>query len=176
MLWTPKPRLDLQEIEHWAERYAVNDLELRIEADVAPRARTAGLLDAEDFLALCEWKSVRILPRCRKNPESRIRELTRYALSSAQDESVRIDVLTLLSGVRYPVASVILHFCHRDPYPILDFRALWSLGIEEPDSYTFEFWRAFVRTCRGLAEATGLPMRTVDRALWQFGKERMPKR
>lgn len=176
MLWTPKPRLDLDEIEYWAERYTVDELERRIEAEVAPRARRAGLLDPGDFLTLCEWKSVRILPRCRKNPESRIRELTRCALSIAQDESVRIDVLTLLSGVQYPVASVILHFCHRDPYPILDFRALWSLGLEEPESYTFEFWWAFVRTCRRLAEATGLPMRTVDRALWQFSKERMPKR
>jgi len=126
---------------------------------------------------LCDWKSNRIRHHCRKNPESRIRELARCALSITQDEAVRIGVLTLLNGVQYPVASVILYFCHREPYPMLDFRALWSLGLdEEPSSYSFGFWWVYVRACRELAQATGLPMRTVDRALWQYSKEHMPPR
>jgi hypothetical protein len=74
-------------------------------------------------------------------------------------------VLTVLEGVQYPVASVILHFCHRDSYPILDYRALWSLGIEAPACYTFDFRWACVTTCRELAEATGLSRRALDRGL-----------
>jgi hypothetical protein len=37
---------------------------------------------------------------------------------------MRTKVVTLLNGVRWPTASAILHFCHADPYPVLDVRAL----------------------------------------------------
>ncbi len=37
-------------------------------------------------------------------------------------------VLRFLDGVEWPTASTILHFCGARPYPILDYRALWSLG------------------------------------------------
>lgn len=58
-------------------------------------------------------------------------------------------------------------------YPILDFRALWSLGqTNTPSSYTFDFWWAYVEHARGLADEAGLRMRTLDRALWQYSKER----
>jgi hypothetical protein len=74
--------------------------------------------------------------------------------------------------VAFPTASVLLHFAHRDRFPILDFRALWSLGIDEPPTaYTFEFWSAYTRECRSLAEAAEVSMRTLDRALWQYSKE-----
>jgi hypothetical protein len=67
---------------------------------------------------------------------------------------------------------VILHFFHRDRYPILDFRALWSLHCEVPKQYDFRFWQEFTEFCRGLAEQTGASMRTLDRALWQYSKEK----
>ena len=69
------------------------------------------------------------------------------------------------------MASVILHFCHRDPYPILDFRALWSLGAEEPASgYNSDFWQQYTTTCRALAAEAACPLRTLDRALWAYSK------
>jgi len=69
-----------------------------------------------------------------------IEAVTQTALSTP-NERLRIEVLLLLSGVRWPTASVILHFCHRDPYPILDYRALWSLGVEAKDIiYYFDLW------------------------------------
>ena len=50
---------------------------------------------------------------------------------------------------------------------------LWSLGIDtQPRSYAFEFWWAYTLACRALAAATRLSMREVDRALWQYSKER----
>jgi hypothetical protein len=45
-------------------------------------------------------------------------------------ERVRIEALTLLCGVNWPIASTILRYCVREHYPILDVRALWSLDIE----------------------------------------------
>ena len=69
------------------------------------------------------------------------------------------------------MASVILHFRFDNTYPILDFRALWSLGIEERNKYDFELWWAYVLCCRKLARRAGVSMRTLDRALWQYSKE-----
>ena len=72
------------------------------------------------------------------------------------------------------MASVILHFFHPEPYPILDYRALWSLSIDEPSYYKYNFWWEYVRICRDLAEANAVDMRTLDKAMWQYSKENQP--
>ena len=122
------------------------------------------------FLVVCRWKSPRSQPRCRTNSPEFICEVTRCALSTPA-ERLRIEVLTLMNGVSWPTASVILHFFHPDDYPILDFRALWSLKSAVPQPYEFVFWQAYTRHCRKLSKLSGVSMRTVDRALWQFSKE-----
>lgn len=83
----------------------------------------------------------------------------------------RIEALNLLDGVAWPTASVILHLFHSDPYPILDYRALWSLSLEQPTQYNFPFWWGYVEFCRGIAESANVDMRTLDKALWQYSKE-----
>ena len=98
-------------------------------------------------------------------------EVTRTALRT-DNERLKIEILTLLTGVSWPTASVILHFCDKKPYPILDYRALWSLRVEAPPRYDFDFWWAYTRFVRRLAKETKLSMRTIDRALWQYSKER----
>ena len=95
---------------------------------------------------------------------------TRAALESRR-EDVKIGVLRLLRGVSWPTATVILHFCDKRPYPILDVRALWSLGYPQPPPYTLEFWLAYTKFTRELALRTGHSMRIVDRALWQYSRE-----
>jgi hypothetical protein len=81
-------------------------------------------------------------------------------------------VLQILKGVSWPVASVILHFGKKDLYPILDYRALWSVGIKKPNVYNFELWISYVKYCRKLAKELNISMRTLDKALWQYSKER----
>lgn len=82
-----------------------------------------------------------------------------------------MELLRLLEGVEWPTASTLLHFCDTREYPILDFRALWSLGYVKPPHYTMEFWLAYMAFTRALAKKVTLPIRTVDRALWQYSKE-----
>lgn len=105
------------------------------------------------------------------NTSEQVREATQIALATA-DEQAKMYVLRSLVGVGWPTASVILHFCDEQPYPILDYRALWSLGFARPPAYTFAFWSAYTDFVRQLAQSTGHDMRTVDRALWQFSKAR----
>ena len=104
-------------------------------------------------------------------PADYIEAVTKMAFSTP-NERLRIEVLLLLDGVRWPTASVILHFCHAEPYPILDIRALWSLGMNvTPASHHFDFWWSYTLYCRKLAKAAGVSMRELDRALWQYSKE-----
>ena len=70
-----------------------------------------------------------------------------------------------------PARSVVLHFFHNDPYPILDFRALWSISLDVPSQYDFDFWWNYVEYCRALSTESHLDMRQLDRALWQYSKE-----
>jgi hypothetical protein len=66
---------------------------------------------------------------------------------------------------------VILHFCARDPYPILDVRALWSVSAKPPAHVDYPFWAEYTRFTRMLAARAGVSLRVLDRALWQYSKE-----
>jgi DNA-binding transcriptional regulator YhcF (GntR family) len=167
-------RLPLAELRDVAARYPVVD-DPEIEA-ISRATRERGYYTREDFLKVSRWKGVQVRPRREENDEETVLEVTRLALTTPI-ERLRIEALTLLHGVTWPSASVLLHFGHREPYPILEPRALWSFGIERPpEKYEFEFWWGYVQVCRSLAEETGVDMRTLDRALWQFSKEQLSAR
>lgn len=164
-------RFHPQDISYWADRYDYAPDDTII--DIGQQARERGHLIKPEFLRLAYWKSPRSQPRCARNMESFIEEVTRIALNT-KEERLRIDILRLMHGVDYPTASVILHVTHSDPYPIIDYRALWSLGIDETPRYTFDFWWAYTQVCREIASGNHLSMRTLDRALWQYSKECQP--
>lgn len=156
------------QLSKYASRYRYEDDEVVATAEAFMQEHR--YLTREHFLALCRWKSPRSGPRCAENSEGYIEAVTRVALGT-DDERLRIEVLTLLAGVSWPTASVVLHFGHREGYPILDFRALWSLGVTAPPRYTFDLWMPYTEYCRALARKQKLSMRELDRALWQYSKE-----
>ena len=166
-----KLRIPLSDIPHWSARYEYNDA---IPAELGPVARKRGHLTKTEFLAFTRWKTARTQQRCQANSPEFVKTATAVSLASP-DERLRIEVLTLLSGVQWPTASVILHFCAIDPYPILDFRALWSLSADVPKSgYAFPFWWSYCEATRRLARKAHVSMRVLDRALWQYSKENQP--
>jgi hypothetical protein len=87
------------------------------------------------------------------------------------DERERMKALLTLRGVGVPTASALLHFAFPDRYPILDVRALESLGRPEQGTYSLAFWLRYLEACRRLATAHGVSIRTHDKALWQHSKE-----
>jgi len=129
-------------------------------------------LDQDHFMKLCLWKS----PRPKKsyedpvNSDERIKMITTLALKS-EDEYFKVTVLQLLIGVSWPVASVILNFAQPDRYSILDFRALWSLGLQQPKKYDFDFWMDYTRRVNEIKKNLGIDLRTLDKALWFYSKE-----
>jgi hypothetical protein len=128
----------------------------------------------DELRIIAQWKAPRSSGRMENNPEEYVKEITEFALNAAT-ERARIKVLTTLDGVRWPSASVILHFFHKEAYPIMDFRALWSVSLSVPSQYNFGLWWPYVQFCRELSEKAGLDMRTLDRALWQYSKENQRK-
>ncbi len=163
-------RFEKESIIKWARRYPIDE-DKKIENEIIPKVRSRGFFNRTDFLDLCYWKTPRSQPLVKSNKDGFIVEVTRIALSTP-DEQLRIEILTLLKGVSWPTASVLLHFGHSDPYPIIDFRTLWSVGIEKPlQKYDFDFWWQYVQFCRQLVAEIGLSIREIDRALWQYSKE-----
>ena len=135
-------KFPIKEIGKWSLSYGYDKPELEnIITDIlVPDVKEKGFLSKEQFLKVCLWKTERSKSRCEKNDEQLIKDITTIALNHP-NERLRIESLTLLDGVLWPTASVFLHFFHKDKDPILDFRALWSLGVEEPPAqYAFEFW------------------------------------
>lgn len=160
------PGVDLKK---WAARYDYPG-EAELIAGPVARARKRCYLEHSEFLAIGEWKSPRNRKRHASNAPEFVVEVTRLALAPGTSPRLSIEALTLLAGVEWPTASVILHFCHVDRYPILDFRALWSLSTDIPARYTYPFWEEYSEFTRGLAERHGVSMRILDRALWKYSE------
>jgi hypothetical protein len=150
--------------------YKIHPLEDSIEKNIVPRTRELGYVTRGDFLTLCSWKTTRTEGHCTKNSEEFIKSVSQIALSTA-DEQIRIEIWTLLNGVGWPTASVFLCWLHAKEYPILDYRALWSLSWDKPPKYNFSFWNDYVKYCRDYAGRYGVSVRDLDRALWQYSKE-----
>jgi hypothetical protein len=158
-----------EEIAALAARFGDSDDGACGRAGAAARAR--GRYTRGEFLLVCAWKSARSRPLVAANSPAAVGRATRTALA-ATGEGVRIEALLALEGVGVPTASVLLHFAHPADYPILDVRALESLGAKGRSVYPVSFWLAYLAACRDLAARHGVCLRTLDKALWQHSKER----
>jgi len=135
----------------------------------------AQYLTKNDLRDVCRWKSPRSAGHVQTNSERFVKEITRFSLT-ASDERARVQTLTILDGVSWPTASVILHLFHQDKYPILDFRALWSVNADMPNQYSFSYWWEYVQFTRWVSSKANVSMRVLDRVLWQYSKENQRNR
>lgn len=158
-------------VQEYAKKYEeLETKDFQIEEECFATKRAFGCLDKELLKKIAYWKAPRSAGHIDNNSDEYVKEITGFALE-AKEERSRIEILTVLSGVGWPTASVILHFFHSDPYPILDFRVLWSLNTKVPKQYDFLFWWPYVEACRKLSQQFGVNMRVLDRALWSYSKK-----
>lgn len=166
-----KLRFPESEIQQWAERFNSGSTETYF-MEISPKIQEQGYLDKGLLKRVARWKSKRRAGLIEKNDDDYIKDITSFAFS-ATSERARIRALRLLDGVDWPTASVILHLFHKDSYPILDFRAMWSIGLDDY-KYSSAFWSDYTNFCRDIASCNQVDMRTLDKALWQYSKENQP--
>ena len=164
-----RPRMPLAEVREWDARFGRDDAGDPVLSAIGPAVRARGHFTREEFLATYAWKTRRTLGRAQHYSEDEIADVTGVAFRQP-DEKLRVCLLRVLDGVDWPVASTLLHVGCDPSYPILDFRAVWSLGSEVPAHVSFELWWAYVEACRALAARAGVTVRELDRALWAYSE------
>jgi hypothetical protein len=163
-----KLQFPIEAIPGLADRFPDSGDAPRLAAGSAVRSR--GYYTRAEFIEVCAWKTVRSRPKVASNTEAAVVDATRRSLA-AGDEATRIAALLELEGVGVPTASTLLYVAFPGDYPILDVRALESLGVKPRSQYPVSFWLAYLEACRALAGRAGVSLRTLDKALWQHSKE-----
>ena len=167
------PTFELQfppdQIEALAERFGYMDESKLLTIGESVRAR--GYYTRGEFIEVCAFKSVRSRPKIAANSRDAIVSATRSALAT-DDEGLRMQHLLALDGVGVPTASTLLYCAFPADYPILDIRALESLGVKPRSQYPVSFGLRYLAACRALSAGRGVSIRTLDKALWQHSKER----
>jgi hypothetical protein len=158
-----------EQVPDLAARFPVVDESACEAAGAAARGR--GYYRRAEFVLVCAWKTVRSTPKVALNTAPAVRAATRRALADP-DEAARMQALLSLAGVGVPTASTLLYFAFPALYPILDVRALESLGVRPRSTYPIAFWLEYLAACRVLASDCDVSLRTLDKALWQWSKER----
>jgi len=169
-----KVKLNKENINKYANFYDErnrNTSDEKIEKELRDWFKKNRYLNKEKFIKLGRWKSQRQIKNYKRNSNSIIKEITKFSFKT-KNEEIRIKILMVLHGVSYPVASVILHFAFPDRYPILDFRAVESLDWKMPKYYSFNFWQKYCRRLRNISKELKLPLRTIDKALWEYSKQK----
>ena len=162
----------LRYAQKYDEQYNKTEDE-RIEKKMKELLKKHRYFNREDFIQVGRWKSKRTTRWFNKNNANEVKDITSFCFDKENNicEETRIKQLIKLWGVGYPVASALLHFAFPERYPIMDFRTIWSLGWEQPSNYNFDFWQRYCEKIRVIATQLGLPIRTVDKALWKYSKE-----
>ncbi|WP_139349875.1 hypothetical protein [Thioalkalivibrio denitrificans] len=164
-----KLRFPIEEVPYWAGRYSYPRT---LNGALSSAVQTQRYFTKAQLVEICQWKSPRSAPKAERNDAVFVEEVTRAAIATT-NEQFRVEGMTLLHGVGWPVASCLLHFGISGSYPILDFRALWSLNVDvQPREYCFNLWQAYVAHCQVLAEQADVSVRELDKALWQYSKEK----
>jgi len=191
-------RADREFIERWRARYFSESKPVQIEEEedllrlVGPAVRHRGYYTVAELQRVNKWKlpTERNRSRLAKNSYHRVRAVTKRAL--AAPEPLQLYALQLLHGVSAAVATALLIFPFPDRHTVIDFRVARALEDldqarqlpdellwrERParDSSWLPPYPAYLDACRRLAAHLNISLRDLDRALWQWSKEGMPRR
>jgi hypothetical protein len=189
-------RADRDFFIYWSRRY-LDELPAKLRSEeenllnaVGPAVRQRGFYTLAELDRVNRWK----LPTQRnrklltRNSSAEIEAITKIAL--AAPEHLKIFALELLYGVSDPVASALLMFPFPDRHTVIDFRVARALEALDQEGQLSDrlLWRwpagrdswlppypPYLAACQRLADRLEIPLRDLDRALWQWHKEKMPR-
>jgi len=132
------------------------------------------VFERQKLIKLCDWKTGnRVQRHYGQGPHNDQLWICRVmTLAQQVPDKRKLKVLTLLDGVRTPTASTILYFLFPHTFPIFDKYApktlkaanLWQ---RKENDKSEEAWWDYVQIVRGLSICLDLPLRTVEKALFQ---------
>lgn len=163
---------DRSKIQDWAwNKCGVDDTPMK---KLVPevRERSPRYLTKCELIEVAKWKvptGRNSVWRIETMSPTNVERITRDAFLLT-DDSDRLRHLYKLKGVDSAIASAILHWFHDDRYPIWDKHARWSIQLAE-DYCSNARWKAYVEFCRATADKYEVCMRTLDRALLQYGRD-----
>ena len=134
-----------------------------------------GNYSRDNLNLIVAWKMggvhlTRVMSYLSQNTDAEIDHALRSAIA-ANTERSGIEILDRLHGVGVPVASAILTTINPEKYTIIDIYALRSLGIWDGPTDKVDYYLAYLRKCREMAQQFKTSLRTLDHALWQWGYE-----
>jgi hypothetical protein len=167
---------ELQELadQYW-QKAGVKEHELEKAAFEAGEAIRNGEYTLANLEAIVRWKSERAVQYLIGNSNEKIRKALKVAASAEASTEEAMNALIELHGVDIPVASAILAAIYPEQYTVLDFRTLEALGHARHD---IRFYEEYLSFCKRLADSNIVkaqqdlpaptPLRTLDRALWEW--------
>jgi hypothetical protein len=154
------------------------------EKDARMEAAGRRIVEGQRTLAnvdiICRWKSARSAHHLSKNKEVDIDICLEKALKALQADDelsamialIRIPAAQIgLHGVQIAVASAIITALDLTRFTIIDYKALGSLGCPQ-DHLNVDFYIEYLQACRCISTSHGTSLRTLDRALWQWWKNK----
>ena len=162
-------RFNESQIRYYAEKYLedhpVYDNSVK---SIVGEVKARGYLTLSDLIVLSDWiKNTRNKNLIKSNCDDFVKERTFFALSEAVAEPNRVR----LKGVGWSVTSAILHWFHKDNYPIWSAHTRYSVHVNiARQTPRRGEWEDYVSFCRKLAKGNGIDMRTLDRALWKYSE------
>jgi hypothetical protein len=162
-----EPRIDAEFVAEWAAAYPTG-ADGRVLEVVHPAVRERGYFTATEAENVIKWKSNRTITFLRRNDPQDVEVITGMALKAPERLPHR--VLGVLHGVGVPVASAFLTVARPDTFTVIDILAVQALRRHGEWGATWPPYVDYLVTCRALAERCGTDLRTLDRALWAWGK------
>jgi hypothetical protein len=162
------PRLDR---EYAARLCACYDTSNDKIAEDAGRAIAGGDYSVIHFERIVAWKTNgRGRSRLRLNKPEEVRDAL-WLAHVAKTPRASIAVLMGLHGVDVPVASSVMAMVSPTTHTVIDYRALEALDYDGPNR-SLSFYLHYRTYCEKLAAEWDLSLRDLDRALWQWSKDR----
>jgi thermostable 8-oxoguanine DNA glycosylase len=160
-------------------KYARDSEEADAIASAAGKRIRDGQRTKENLKKIFYWKhessrfyASRLEPAFDSNSQTDV-ERALALVHEAQTGCEAVAALLELKGVQVPTASAILANIYPERFTVIDRLALRALGVNNPE---IAFYLLYNDECRRLAERHSVLMRSLDRALWQWGKTHPPRR
>lgn len=153
----------------------MGEIEQGLFSITSPEVAARGFLNYDEFLNICEWKTVRTKSLVRKNSQEIVNEISKIAFSCS--ETLRVKILTILQGVAIPTASAILTIWNSNLFTVYDYRVLSALEKLEHTVLTktiitgchLDYYN-YLDVARFLASDLKVSLRDLDKCLWMFDK------